>query len=234
MEARSNMKITRPRVAFVGVALTLALTGAACSSDSDSASADTSETTAAKSDSSMKDDSSMQSDSTMKDDSSMKDDMSTATPTGPACSAVPADGAGSFEGMAAEPVATAASANPLLSTLVTAVGEAGLVDTLNGPGPFTVFAPVNDAFAKIPADDLKAVLADKAQLTKLLTFHVASGEMTSADLIDAGTVKTVEGGDLTIEKSGDSFTVNGANVLCADVPTANATVFLIDSVMMPS
>lgn len=228
------MKITRPRVAFVGVALTLALTGAACSSDSDSASADTSETTAAKSDSSMKDDSSMQSDSTMKDDSSMKDDMSTATPTGPACSAVPADGAGSFEGMAAEPVATAASANPLLSTLVTAVGEAGLVDTLNGPGPFTVFAPVNDAFAKIPADDLKAVLADKAQLTKLLTFHVASGEMTSADLIDAGTVKTVEGGDLTIEKSGDSFTVNGANVLCADVPTANATVFLIDSVMMPS
>ncbi|MGB6058430.1 MAG: fasciclin domain-containing protein [Microthrixaceae bacterium] len=164
----------------------------------------------------------------------MPEATNTSGPTGPACSAVPSEGAGSFEGMAAEPVATAASANPLLSTLVSAVGEAGLVDTLNGPGPFTVFAPVNDAFGKIPADDLKAVLADKAQLTKILTYHVASGEMTSSDLIDAGTVKTVEGGDLTIEKSGDSFTVNGANVLCADVPTANATVFLIDSVLMPS
>lgn len=217
------MKITRPRIAIVGVALTLALTGAACSSDSDSASADKPTTTAVKSDSSMKDGSS----------STMPEGSNTSGPTGPACSAVPADGAGSFAGMAEEPVATAASANPLLSTLVTAVGEAGLVDTLNGPGPFTVFAPVNDAFAKIPADDLKAVLADKAQLTKILTYHVVPGEMTSADLIAAGTVKTVEGGDLTIKKSGDSFTVNGANVLCADVPTANATVFLIDTVMMP-
>ena len=84
------------------------------------------------------------------------------SPTGDGCAAVPTDGAGSFAGMAEDPAATAASNNPLLSTLVTAVGEADLVDTLNGPGPFTIFAPTNDAFAKIPAADLDAVLADKA------------------------------------------------------------------------
>ena len=82
------------------------------------------------------------------------------TPSGPACGAVPADGEGSFAGMADDPAATAASNNPELSTLVTAVGAAGLVDTLNGPGPFTIFAPVNAAFEMIPAADLDAVLAD--------------------------------------------------------------------------
>jgi uncharacterized surface protein with fasciclin (FAS1) repeats len=99
---------------------------------------------------------------------------------------------------------------------------------------FTIFAPVNDAFAKIPADTLNSVLADKATLTDILTYHVVSGEMSSADLIAAGMVPTVEGKDLTIAASGDTFTVNGAAVLCADVPSANATVFLIVSVLMPS
>ena len=156
-------------------------------------------------------------------------------PTGPACSAVPADGAGSFAGMAQDPTATAASHNPLLSTLVTAVTKAGLGDSLNGPGPFTVFAPVNDAFAKIPAATLASVLADKATLTKILTYHVVSGKkMSSADLGAAGSVDTVQGGKLTIAKTADGITVNGAKVLCADVPTANATVFLIDTVLMPA
>jgi uncharacterized surface protein with fasciclin (FAS1) repeats len=161
--------------------------------------------------------------------------MDSGNPFGPACSAVPADGAGSFDGMAQDPAATAASNNPLLSTLVTAVGEAGLVDTLNGEGPFTIFAPVNDAFAAIPADQLNAILADKDLLTSILTYHVIAGEqLSSADLIKAGSVTTVNGEDLTITGDGGSLMVNGASSLCMDVPTANATVHLIDTVLVPA
>src|SRR5258705_417320 len=91
---------------------------------------------------------------------------------GSACAGVPKEGAGSFAGMAQDPVATAASNNPALSTLVSAVKAAGLVDTLNGLKGATVFAPTNEAFAKIPKADLDKVLADKAMLTKILTYHV--------------------------------------------------------------
>ena len=155
-------------------------------------------------------------------------------PSGPGCSSVPTSGAGSFAGMAEDPAATAASHNPLLKTLVAAVKEAGLVDTLNGDGPFTIFAPVDDAFAKIPKSDLDAVMADKDTLTKVLTYHVVAGKkMSSTELAEAGTVKTVEGDSLTIEGSGSDLTVNGAKTLCVDVPTANATVHIIDTVLMP-
>jgi len=156
--------------------------------------------------------------------------------TGPGCSAVPADGSGSFSGMASDPAATAASNNPLLSTLVDAVKAADLVDTLNGPGPFTIFAPTNDAFAKIPAADLNAVLADKALLTKILTLHVVAGDqLSSADLLVKGKVTTVEGQEITFTKDGDTVMVNGqAAVGCADVQVANATVHIIDSVLMPA
>lgn len=101
-------------------------------------------------------------------------------PSGPGCAAVPADGAGSFADMAQDPAATAASNNPVLSTLVAAVQQAGLVDTLNGPGPFTIFAPTNDAFAAIPADTLSAVMADNDELTSILTYHVVAGERRTA------------------------------------------------------
>jgi uncharacterized surface protein with fasciclin (FAS1) repeats len=155
-------------------------------------------------------------------------------PSGPGCASVPADGAGSFDGMAKDPAATAASNNPLLSTLVTAVVKAGLVDTLNGDGPFTIFAPVNDAFAKIPADQLGAILADKDMLTKILTYHVIAGEkMSSADLIKAGKATTVNGAELTFGSDMGALTVNGAKTLCMDVPTANATVHIIDTVLVP-
>ena len=153
--------------------------------------------------------------------------------TGPACSAVPAEGEGSFAGMADDPAATAASNNPLLSTLVTAVGVAGLGDTLNSDGPFTIFAPTNDAFAAIDPATLDAVLADTELLTSVLTFHVVPGSFSSAELIEAGTVTTVNGADVTLEAAGDEFTVNGATVLCQDVPTANATVHIIDTVLVP-
>lgn len=154
---------------------------------------------------------------------------------GPGCAAVPADGEGSFGGMADDPAATAASNNPVLSTLVSAVQAAGLVDTLNGEGPFTIFAPVNDAFAAIPAADLDAVLADTDLLTSILTYHVVAGEMlSSADLVAAGEVETVQGATLMITEGADGgIEVNGAAGLCVDVPTANATVHIIDMVLMP-
>ncbi len=154
------------------------------------------------------------------------------TQFGPACGAVPADGEGSFDGMADDPAATAASNNPLLSTLVTAVGEAGLVDTLNGEGPFTIFAPTNDAFAAIPADQLEAILADKDLLTSILTYHVVAGEsLDAAELGEAGSAETVSGADL--EFGADGTTVNGVDVVCSDVSTANATVHIIDEVLLP-
>ncbi|MET8687221.1 fasciclin domain-containing protein [Streptomyces sp. NPDC004732] len=154
-------------------------------------------------------------------------------PFGPACASVPKDGAGSFDGMASEPVATAASNNPALSTLVTAVKKAGLVDTLNNTKDATVFAPTNDAFAKIPKADLDKVLADKAQLTKILTYHVV-GEKVAPDQLSKGEFKTLEGGMLTTAGSGEKFKVNdSANIVCGNVQTSNATVYIIDSVLMP-
>jgi uncharacterized surface protein with fasciclin (FAS1) repeats len=164
----------------------------------------------------------------------MGDDLMAAN-VGPACSAVPADGEGSFDGMADDPAATAASNNPVLSTLVTAVVEADLVDTLNSEGPFTIFAPYNDAFAAIPADDLDAILADKDLLTTILTYRVVAGEsLDLADLVAAGTVTTVQGDMLEIVASDDLATVQGANVICGNVQTANATVHIIDAVLVPA
>ena len=158
-------------------------------------------------------------------------------PSGPLCSAIPADGEGSFAGMTDDPAATAASNNPELSTLVTAVTEAGLVDTLNSDGPFTIFAPANSAFAAIPPADLDAVLADTELLTSILTLHVVAGEqLSSADLAEMDSVTTVNGQDITLEVADDgSLLVNGqATVGCADIPTANATVHIIDAVLMPA
>jgi uncharacterized surface protein with fasciclin (FAS1) repeats len=156
------------------------------------------------------------------------------TDFGSGCSSVPSSGAGSFTGMATAPVATAASANPVLSTLVVAVKKAGLVDTLNSADGITVFAPDNSAFAKIPASTLDSVLANKAELTKILTYHVVSGRITPAELASGKTFKTLEGSTVTTAKMGSNYTVNGASVVCGNVQTANATVYIINSVLMPS
>jgi uncharacterized surface protein with fasciclin (FAS1) repeats len=158
---------------------------------------------------------------------------STTSDFGPGCASVPKSGAGSFTGMATAPVATAASANPVLSTLVTAVKQAGLVNTLNSASGITVFAPDNAAFAKIPASSLKSVLADKAELTKILTYHVVAGRVTPAELASGKTLKTLEGSTVTPAMMGSSYTVNGASVVCGNVQTANATVYIIGSVLMP-
>src|SRR5579863_8687403 len=152
---------------------------------------------------------------------------------GPGCSSVPKSGAGSFTGMATAPVATAASANPVLSTLVAAVKKAGLVDTLNAASDITVFAPDNAAFAKIPAATLSSVLANKAELTKILTYHVVAGRYTPAQLAAGTPLKTLEGGMITPSLMGSTYDINSASVVCGNVGTANATVYIINSVLMP-
>ncbi|MGZ4504102.1 MAG: fasciclin domain-containing protein [Nocardioidaceae bacterium] len=159
---------------------------------------------------------------------------------GPGCAqyakAVPT-GAGSVQGMAQDPVATAASNNPLLKTLVASVSgqlnpKVNLVNTLNN-GQFTVFAPVDSAFAKLPKKAVKQLAQPKnaKALTQVLTYHVVSGQL-SPSKID-GTHKTAEGGTLKVTGSGDHLKVNNASVICGGVHTANATVYLIDSVLMP-
>ncbi len=138
-------------------------------------------------------------------------------PFGPACSAVPSSGAGSFSGMSTAPVATAASNNPALSTLVTAVKKASLVDTLNSAKGITVFAPANSAFAKIPSATLSKVLANKAELTKILTYHVVGWTVTTGDFASGMSEKTLEGATVTLAKMGSTYTVNGAKVVCGGV-----------------
>ena len=206
------------RYKFLGVAViagTLALGAAACSSSGSSASPAASPKATAKA------------------QPAASTSGSAMAPFGPACSSVPASGKGSFTGMSTAPVATAASNNPVLSTLVTAVTKAGLVDTLNSAPGITVFAPDNAAFAKIPKATLDSVLGDKAELTKILTYHVASGHITPAQLASGKPIKTLEGSTVTPSKMGSTYEVNAAPVVCGDVQTANATVYIIGSVLRP-
>jgi uncharacterized surface protein with fasciclin (FAS1) repeats len=153
-------------------------------------------------------------------------------PFGPGCAGVPTEGEGSVEGMADDPVATAASNNPLLKTLVAAVTEAGLVDTLNSAENLTVFAPTDDAFAAIPKKDLNALLADKEALTTVLTHHVIGERLSPEDV--AGEHETLAGDMLTVDGSGEDFTIGDASVVCGNVQTANATVYVVDQVLMPA
>jgi uncharacterized surface protein with fasciclin (FAS1) repeats len=156
-----------------------------------------------------------------------------AAPFGPACAGLPSSGPGSPSAVANEPVATAAAQSPALSTLVTAVTKAGLVDTLNNAQNITVFAPTNDAFAKIPKATLNQVLADQQALTNLLKYHVV-GQRTGPAELDAGTLTTLQGGTISTAKDGDTYTANDATVLCGNIQTGNATVHLIDTVLMPT
>ena len=197
-------------LATCGLAAGLALTAAACSSSPSSSSAASPATSAPAS-----------------------SGATTASDFGPGCASVPKGGAGSFTGMSTAPVATAASANPLLSTLVTAVKKAGLVDTLNSASGITVFAPDNAAFAKIPAATLNSVLSNKAELTKILTYHVVAGRYTPTQLAAGTPLKTLEGGTVAPALMGGTYEVNSADVVCGNVQTANATVYIINTVLMP-
>jgi uncharacterized surface protein with fasciclin (FAS1) repeats len=116
-------------------------------------------------------------------------------------------------------------------TLVAAVQAAGLVDTLKGPGPFTVFAPSDEAFAKIPKDKLDALIKDKAVLTKVLTYHVVPGKVMAKD-VKAGKVKTVQGQEVTLATAG-GVTIDGAKIVATDVAASNGVIHVIDTVIMP-
>lgn len=215
------MKITLRRTAGLvsALALSVALTG--CGSDSDNSADDGA------------------------DDGAMPDKTTSmeaeAQTFGDACSAVPTSGPGSFDGMVQDPVATAASNNPLLSTLVAAVGSIdGMADTLNGSEALTVFAPTDDAFAEIPKTDLDAMVADAqkmgedSDLYKVLAHHVLGENADPAAV--AGEKETLAGDSLTVKGDAESgMTVTDgtvtANVLCGNIPTANATVYVIDKVL---
>ena len=129
-------------------------------------------------------------------------------------------------------VDTAVSAGQF-GTLAKALTEAGLIDTLKGPGPFTVFAPTDAAFAKIPAEQLQALLADKAALTKVLTYHVVPGKVMAKD-VSTGSVKTVEGQSLMLDVSSAGVKVNDANVIKTDIVASNGVIHVIDSVVLPN
>ncbi|MCV7179114.1 fasciclin domain-containing protein [Mycolicibacterium sphagni] len=149
----------------------------------------------------------------------------TQVPTGP----------GSVAGMAQDPVAVAASNNPMLTTLTAAVSgklnpNVNLVDTLDG-GQFTVFAPTDAAFAKLAPSTVDALKSDSAGLTKILTYHVVAGQLSPTDI--DGTHPTVQGAPVTVTGSGNNLKVNGASVVCGGVHTANATVYMIDTVLTP-
>ena len=139
--------------------------------------------------------------------------------------------AGTAFGAFAQDVVDVAAKAGNFNTLVTAVKAAGLVDTLKGPGPFTVFAPTDAAFAKVPKATLDALLADKAALTKVLTYHVVPGKVMAAD-VKAGKVKTVQGQELTVTTQGGVM-VDNAKVVATDVAASNGVIHAIDTVLMP-
>jgi uncharacterized surface protein with fasciclin (FAS1) repeats len=215
------MKRTLVLAAVAGLALSTAACG---SSDSASTSATTSAAAPAASASATP--------------SATASDMAMAGPVGAGCAdyakAVPT-GAGSVDGMAKDPVAVAASNNPLLTTLVSAVSgklnpKVNLVDTLNG-GEFTVFAPVDDAFKKIDAATINTLKTDDKLLTSILTYHVVAGQISPDAVV--GEQTSVQGGKLTVAGTPENLTVNGNKVICGGVKTANATVYLIDGVLLP-
>lgn len=147
--------------------------------------------------------------------------------------------AGAFA-LALAPVASAAdivdtAVAGKFTTLVAAVKAAGLVDTLKGAGPFTVFAPTNEAFAKLPAGTLETLLKpqNKAQLQRILSYHVVPGKVMSQDVIKLNSAKTVEGGSLTIQTSNGGVMVNNAHVTKTDIVASNGVIHVVDTVILP-
>jgi uncharacterized surface protein with fasciclin (FAS1) repeats len=211
------MRLNTRSIALAPTGVTLALSMAACggSSTTTSAGSGSADTASAPA------------------TSPSTDAMTSDKPFGAACSAVPTTGRGSFDGMSADPVATAASNNPVLSTLVTAVTRAKLGDTLNSAQDITVLAPTNDAFEAMDKATLDKAMADPTGLlSKVLTYHVLKGRIAPDQL--AGMHESLEGASVSITGSGSDFTVDGgASVVCGNVQTANATVYIIDQVLMP-
>lgn len=214
------------RGALLGAAVALAAPLAACTSDGTSAGAKANSSTGSRSTSSPT-------------ASSSSAPVPADAPFGSGCDQLPASGAGSAAAMATVPAATAAAGNPLLTSLVDAVTRASLVDTLNTTQNITVFAPANAAFQAIPADQLNPLLADTAKLTAVLTHHVVAGRLTPDRL--SGQLTTLDNDKVTVSGSGQALTISGdqtlsgqpAHLVCGNVQTANATVYVIDQVLKP-
>ncbi len=230
--------LTRRTPAVVAAMAALALTTAACGGDDEETtdSGDSGESAPAD-DSTAEEE--MPEDEGMSDDETSGGDMEEAAgPVGPGCADYAAqvpDGEGSVEGMSDDPVAVAASNNPMLKTLVQAVSgelnpDVNLVDTLNGD-EFTVFAPVDDAFAGVDQATLDTLSTDADLLTSVLTYHVVPGQLSPEEVV--GEQTTVQGDPVTVAGDPEQLTVNDANVICGGVQTANATVYLVDGVLMP-
>ena len=215
-----------PAVAAVAAA-TFALTACA-NSEQASTGAPTTTTTAAAAPTTTE----AQSDEAQSDGVTTADDV-----FGPACAQLPqGDAEGGLTAMGPQPVATAASTNPLLTKLTAAVGAVpGLVDTLNGAEALTVFAPADAAFDALGEAKFTELAGDPDALAPILQFHVVGQRYDAEGLEAAGSVTSLNATapQLKIEGSGESMTVNGAKVLCGNIPTANATVFVIDTVMVP-
>ncbi|HET9542657.1 MAG TPA: fasciclin domain-containing protein [Acidimicrobiales bacterium] len=208
----------------------LGLVAAACGDDSESSESASDATAAPADDTTAPDDTEMTDDTTPVDSSTIcdTDGLVEAVESGPED--------GTLAGMADDPVGTAASSNPVLTTLVAAVTEADLVDTLNSAEELTVFAPTDCAFAELDPATLEAAMADPTGLlTTVLGFHVVPQRLSAADLTDGMELETFTGETLVVAVDGDTISLNdgGATVQVPDVETANATVFLIDSVMIP-
>ena len=222
------MRSMKKIAAAVAVVSALTLSAACGADDTEAASAD--DTTSTQ--------------STPMDDSASDEAMAdpAANLVGPGCAdyakAVP-DGAGSVAGMAQDPVAVAASNNPLLKTLVAAVSgqlnpKVNLVDTLNGD-EFTVFAPVDDAFAQLPKKTVTSLAQPKNAdlLTSILTYHVVPGKVMAADVVNLTEAKTVNGKPVAIRVEGDTVMINNAKVAQADINTSNGVIHVVDAVILP-
>jgi len=156
----------------------------------------------------------------------------TAGTIGTDCGMIPAAGMGSVHGMAMDPVVTAASHNPLITTLAAEIMKADLTATLDSAKSITVFAPDNQAFKNLTAHDM-AMMSGMTELAKILKYHVVTGRITPAELAHGMTLTTVEGSQLTTSRMGSVYEVNNADVTCGNLHTANATVYIINTVLMP-
>jgi len=157
----------------------------------------------------------------------------TAATIGNDCGMIPATGMGSMHGMEMDPVVTAASHNPLITTLAAEITKAGLASTLDSASGITVFAPDNQAFKNLTAHDM-AMMAGQAELGRILKYHVVRGRITPEELASGMTLSTLEGSPLHTAKMGSTYEVNNAAITCGNLHTANATVYIINAVLMPA
>jgi uncharacterized surface protein with fasciclin (FAS1) repeats len=157
----------------------------------------------------------------------------TAATIGNDCGMIPASGMGSVHGMETDPVVTAASHNPLITTLAAEITKAHLTSTLNSESGITVFAPDNQAFKNLTAHDA-AMMSGMTELEKILKYHVVQGRITPDELAHGMTLSTLEGSTLHTAKMGSTYEVNNAAITCGNLHTANATVYIINTVLMPA